>query len=44
MCDYDLKFPGISAVEQVFFYSALTAENETRKEYLETAYRRGKEF
>jgi len=44
MVDYALKYPGISNVEHVFLYQALTVDDETRKGYLELAYRLGKEF
>ena len=35
---------GIQNVDQVSFYSLTTVDDETRKKYLDTAYRLGKEF
>jgi NAD(P)H dehydrogenase (quinone) len=35
---------GIQIVDQVSFYSLTTVDDETRKKYLKTAYRLGKEF
>lgn len=41
---WSLRYPGIPEVEHVYFYSVLGVDDETRKKYLETAYRLGKEF
>lgn len=39
-----LKMCGIPQVEHVFLYSVSSVDNETRKGYLQKAYRLGKEF
>jgi len=44
MVEYALKYPGISNVEHIFLYQVPTVSDETRKEYLELAYRLGREF
>jgi hypothetical protein len=36
--------PGIGNVERVMFYAVTAADDKTRREYLTTAYRLGKEF
>jgi hypothetical protein len=36
--------PGKGNVERVMFYAVTAANGETRREYLMTAYRLGKEF
>lgn len=42
--DRSLKMCGIPRVEHVFLYSVSSVDNETRKGYLQRAYRLGKEF
>lgn len=42
--DGSLKYPGIEDAQQVFFYSVWAVGHNKRLEYLETAYRLGKEF
>lgn len=44
MLDWGLRYPGIQQAEHVFFYRVLAVDDKTRKEYLESAYRLGKEF
>ena len=42
MVEYALEFPGVRRVEHVFLYGVLTADAETRKGYLDMAYRHGR--
>jgi len=42
--DLTLKPCGIQNIEHVFLYGMRRTDDETRKKYLETAYRLGKEF
>jgi len=42
--DTSLKMCGIQRAEHVFLYAVSSVDDETRKEYLQTAYRLGKEF
>ena len=42
--DWSLRYPGVQQVEHVYLYSVLAVDDETRKRYLELAYRLGKEF
>ena len=42
--DLTLKMMGVQNAEQVFLYGVSTVDDETRKRYLELAYRLGKEF
>ena len=44
MDDWGLRYPGIKRVEHVYFYNVTTADDTTRKQYLERAYELGKEF
>jgi NAD(P)H dehydrogenase (quinone) len=44
LCNWGLKMAGVQEAEHVFFYAVHAADEETRKEYLETAYRLGREF
>jgi len=40
--NWSLKYPGISEVDHIYFHSILSVSTETRKKYLETAYRKGR--
>jgi NAD(P)H dehydrogenase (quinone) len=42
--DYALKYPGIKQAEMVMLYSVAVVDDDTRKEYLDRAYRLGREF
>ena len=42
--DYALKYPGIAQTELVLLYSVGVFDEETRKGYLDKAYRLGKDF
>jgi NAD(P)H dehydrogenase (quinone) len=42
--DWGLRYPGINKVEHVYFYGVPVADAETRRGYLERAYKLGKEF
>jgi len=42
--DWGLRYPGIKKVEHVYFYRVAVADDETRRGYLERAYKLGKEF
>ena len=42
--DWGLRYPGVKKVEHVYFYRVPVVDNETRRGYLERAYKLGKEF
>lgn len=42
--EWGLKYPGVKTVEHVYFYNVAFTDDETRRGYLERAYRLGKEF
>ena len=42
--DWSLKYPGIEKVDHIYFHSILSVSPETRKQYLEIAYLKGKEL
>jgi NAD(P)H dehydrogenase (quinone) len=42
--DWGLRYPGVRKVEHGYFYRVPVADDETRRVYLERAYRLGKEF
>ena len=42
--DWGLRYPGVKNVEHVYFYGVPVVDAETRRSYLERAYRLGKEF
>lgn len=42
--EWGFRYPGIPEVEHVYFYAVLAVDDETRKGYLEEAYRLGKEL
>lgn len=42
--EYGFQYPGIQNVQHVYFYGAVSVDDETRKGYLDTAYRLGREF
>ena len=44
MDDWCLQYPGIKTVEHVYFYAVNGADDETRRNYLDRAYRLGKNF
>jgi NAD(P)H dehydrogenase (quinone) len=44
MDDWCLQYPGIKAVEHVYFYAVNGADDETRRNYLDRAYRLGENF
>ena len=42
--DFGFRYPGIGQVEHVYFYAVGAVDEETRREYLQQAYRLGHEF
>ena len=42
--EWGLKYPGIPQVDHVYFPAVYGVDDETRKGYLEQAYRLGEEF
>ncbi len=42
--DWGLRYPGVKRVEHIYFYGMHVADESTRRNYLERAYRLGKEF
>ena len=42
--DWGLRYPGVKKVEHVYFYGADVSSPETRRAWLEQAYRLGKDF
>jgi NAD(P)H dehydrogenase (quinone) len=42
--DFGFRYPGIKQVEHVYFYSVSAVGAEVRRQYLQEAYRIGKEF
>jgi hypothetical protein len=42
--EWGLQYPGVKKVEHVYFYGVPVADDETRRSYLERAYKLGKEF
>jgi NAD(P)H dehydrogenase (quinone) len=42
--DFGFRYPGIKTVEHVYFHSVSAVGDETRRGYLQEAYRLGKEF
>ncbi len=42
--DWGLRYPGVKAVEHVYFYRVSVADEKLRRSYLERAYRLGKEY
>jgi NAD(P)H dehydrogenase (quinone) len=42
--NWGLKYPGVKTVEHVYFYQVGFTDDETRRGYLERAYRLGREF
>ncbi len=42
--DWGLRYPGVKKVEHVYFYGVPVVDDDTRKSYLERAYKLGKEF
>ena len=42
--DWGLRYPGVKKVEHVYFYRVPVTDDETRRSYLERAYKLGKEF
>ena len=42
--DWGLRYPGVKKVEHIYFYKVPVTDDETRKGYLERAYKLGKEF
>ena len=42
--DWGLRYPGVKKVEHVYFYAVSVVDDDTRRSYLERAYRLGKEF
>ena len=43
LCDLDLKMAGVKA-RHVCFYAVLAADDEQRRDFLEEAYRLGRDF
>lgn len=42
--DWGLRYPGVKNVEHVYFYRVPAVDDETRRGYLQQAYRLGKEY
>jgi NAD(P)H dehydrogenase (quinone) len=42
--DWGFRYPGIDDIEHVYLYAATAASPETITEYLDQAYRLGKDF
>jgi NAD(P)H dehydrogenase (quinone) len=42
--DWGLRYPGVKNVDHVYFYGVPVVDDETRRSYLERAYKLGKEF
>jgi putative NADPH-quinone reductase len=42
--EWGLRYPGVKKVDHVYFYRVPVVDEETRRIYLERAYRLGKEF
>ena len=42
--DWGLRYPGVKKVEHVYLYRVPVVDDETRRGYLERAYKLGKEF
>ncbi len=42
--DWGLRYPGVKKVEHVYFYRVPVTDDETRRGYLERAYKLGKDF
>ena len=42
--EFAMRYPGIKRVEREYFYAVHGADDVTRREYLERAYHRGREF
>jgi len=42
--DWGLRYPGVKKVEHVYFYRVSATDDETRRGYLERAYKLGKDF
>lgn len=42
--NWGLRYPGVKKVEHVYFYRVPVTDDETRRGYLEKAYKLGKEF
>lgn len=44
LCDWSLKMAGVKEAHHAYFYAAPSVSDETRRSYLQEAYRLGKEF
>ena len=44
ICDWGLKMAGVREAEHVYFYAVGAVDQTTRLEYLEHAYRLGRDF
>jgi NAD(P)H dehydrogenase (quinone) len=44
LCDWGLKMAGVKEAHHVYFYAVVAAGDEARREYLQEAYRLGREF
>ena len=44
LCNWSLKMAGVKEAHHAYFYAALSASDEKRQEYLQDAYRLGREF
>ena len=42
--DFGFRYPGIEQVEHVYFYAVGAVDEQTRRGYLQQAYRLGHEF
>jgi hypothetical protein len=44
LCSWGLQMAGVKQADHVYFYAATSAGDEKQREYLEQAYRLGREF
>jgi NAD(P)H dehydrogenase (quinone) len=44
LCDWSMKMAGVKETEHAYFYAAASVSDEKRQEYLQEAYRLGREF
>jgi hypothetical protein len=42
--DWGLGYPGVKKVEHIYFYRVPVTDDETRRGYLDQAYRLGRDF
>ena len=44
LCDWSLKMAGVKEAHHAYFYTALSVSDEKRREYLQDAYRLGRDY